>query len=226
MAAPTQDIVDISPRPERRTNAERSASTQEKVINAAIQCIYDVGYEGTSLNMVARRAGVSKGAAQYHFPSKAALMLAVAEYSLKLHVQMRGDIFLKSPRGSERIARTAEASWEIINHPSYTALIEIMMAARNNADLKNGMPKLIELITRERERGIQAFCRDFNVERNPLVETLIRTHVTAMRGIAVGLMYNPDKESFRRELEMMQRYEFLMREIIEKEYGKDSDPEQ
>lgn len=205
----------------RRTNAERSAETKDKVIQAAIQCIYEVGYEGTSINMVATRAGISKGAAQYHFPTKAEMMLAVADYALKLHVQIRGEIYLNFPRGPARIEQTAEASWQIINHPSYTALIEIMMASRNSPELKSGMKPIIELIKAERKRGEDAFCRDFNVEHNPLVSTLIRTHVTAMRGIAVGLMFNPDREGFREELEMMQRYESMMRQFIVKEFGKD-----
>ncbi len=204
---------------ERRTNAERTAMTKEKVIKAAISCIYDVGYEGTSIKLVADSAGVSKGAAQHHFPSKTDLMLEVADYCLKLHVKIRADIFLKYPRGEERISHTAEASWKIINHPSYTALIEIMMATRNSEDLKKRIKPILNLIAKERERGELAFYRDFDVEPNEEVEILIRTHVTAMRGIAVGLMMNPDRKTFREELDMMQKYEQLMTQVIIKEYG-------
>jgi hypothetical protein len=41
-----------------------------------------------------------------------------------------------------------------------------------------------------------------------------------MRGIAVGMMFNPDREAFREELEMMRRYERTMREEIIRQYGK------
>ena len=146
-------------------------------------------------------------------------MLAVADYALKLHVKIRGEIFLRYKPGTERISHTAEASWEIINHPSYVALIEIMMATRNDPDLNEGFQPLRDLIQSELERGERAFCRDFNVEHNELIETLIRTHVTAMRGIAIGLMFKPDRKSFREELDMMQTYERLMTQVIIEQFG-------
>ncbi|MEX1032622.1 MAG: TetR/AcrR family transcriptional regulator [Cellvibrionaceae bacterium] len=215
------NIAKTGARPKRRTNAERSAETKDKIIKAAVRCLYNVGYDGTSISGVAAEAGVSKGATQHHFPSKVDLMLAVADYSLKMHVQIRQDIFVQYQPGPERIAHTADASWEIINHPTYTALIEIMMATRNSPELKKRCRPLIDLIAAERRRGEEAFCRDFEVEPNTLLSTLIRTHVTAMRGIAVGLMFNPDRDGFREELEMMQRYERMMRDFIIKEYGKE-----
>ncbi|GAB1261317.1 TetR/AcrR family transcriptional regulator [Aurantivibrio plasticivorans] len=208
-----------SPRP-RRTNAERSAETIEKILEAAIKCIYDAGYAGTSINSVALIAGVSKGAAQHHFANKAELMLSVAKRCLEIHNQIRWSVYSKYPPGSQRIEQSSEASWEVVNDPSYTALIEIMMASRNDEELRNGMTPILETIYEERQRGVDMMCEEFNLERTPLVETLIRTHVTALRGIAIGLMFNPDKDAFREELAMMQRYENAMRHYLEKEYPK------
>jgi len=203
-----------------RTNVERTAEAKEKIINAAIENIYDLGYEGTSIKLVAERAGFSKGAAQHHFPSKTELMLAVADFCLKSHNQIRYDIFNSYVPGPESLSHTAESSWEIINHPSYTALIEIMMATRNNADLKEGFKPLVAYMDERREFGKQAFLKDFDLEDNEMVDTLIRTHVTAMRGIAVGLMFNPNKKMYREEMELMQDYERLMTDFLIKKYGK------
>ncbi len=203
-----------------RTNAERTAEAKEKIINAAIDNIYAFGYEGTSIKLVAERAGFSKGAAQHHFPSKTELMLSVAEYCLKLHTKIRSDIYDQFEPGRESISHTAEASWKIINHPSYTALIEIMMATRNNSELKKGFRPMVDYMAELREFGKQAFLRDFEIEDNKMVDILIRTHVTAMRGIAVGLMFNPDTKIFREEMDMMQEYERLMTDFLVEKYGK------
>lgn len=213
-------MTDISPIKSRRTNAERSAETIEKIIEAAIQCIYDAGYAGTSINSVALIAGVSKGAAQHHFSNKAELMLAVAKHCLELHNKIRWSVYSQYAPGAERIEHSSDASWEVVNHPSYTALIEIMMASRNDDDLRSGMGPILDAIYEERQRGIEAMCEEFKIERNPLVDTLIRTHVTAIRGIAIGLMFNPDKDAFREELQMMQRYENTMRKLLQKEFPK------
>lgn len=204
----------------RRTNQQRTTETKEKVIKAAIACISDVGYEGTSIKEVATRAGVSKGATQHHYPTKVDLMVAVADYCLKLHTDIRKKIYEQFVPGPDRISHTAESSWTIINHPSYTALIEIMMATRNSQELKKRAKPLLDYITLQRQYGEDAFCEDFGVEPNPLVKALIRTHVTAMRGIAVGMMFHPDKESFRQELDLMQEYERLMTQIIIEKHGK------
>lgn len=62
---------------QRRSQAERSADTRTRVIDAAIQCLYEVGYSATTTGLVVSRAGVSPGAMTHQFPSKADLMEAV-----------------------------------------------------------------------------------------------------------------------------------------------------
>src|SRR5690242_8997390 len=64
----------------RVPNAERSATTRLKLVEATIQCLYELGYHQTSTVVVTKRAKVSRGAMLHHFPSKADLMMAAMEY--------------------------------------------------------------------------------------------------------------------------------------------------
>jgi AcrR family transcriptional regulator len=61
----------------RRTQTERREATIRKVIDAAIEIIIESGYAGTSVQLVATRAGVSIGGLFRHFPTREALMVAV-----------------------------------------------------------------------------------------------------------------------------------------------------
>ncbi len=50
---------------------------REQLVDCAIDAVVEVGFQGTSVGEVARRAGVSKGVVTYHFAAKDDLIFAV-----------------------------------------------------------------------------------------------------------------------------------------------------
>ena len=62
----------------RRTHAERSQSTQQDLIDAAIRVIAERGLANASTFEIAKAAGVTPGALQHHFASKNELILRAA----------------------------------------------------------------------------------------------------------------------------------------------------
>ncbi|HWD67102.1 MAG TPA: TetR/AcrR family transcriptional regulator [Caulobacteraceae bacterium] len=63
--------------PLRRTQSERSASTRGRLIDAAIECLCDLGYAGATTGAIVERAGLSRGALLHHFRTRDALMREV-----------------------------------------------------------------------------------------------------------------------------------------------------
>ncbi|MBK7657105.1 MAG: TetR family transcriptional regulator [Betaproteobacteria bacterium] len=61
----------------RRTHAERSQQTRQHLIATTIQIVQDRGLEAASIHEVAKTAGMTPGAVQHHFASKADLMMQV-----------------------------------------------------------------------------------------------------------------------------------------------------
>jgi AcrR family transcriptional regulator len=61
----------------RRTQAERTEATTAALVDAARELFARDGYEATSLDAVAARAGVTKGAVYHHFEGKRQLFEAV-----------------------------------------------------------------------------------------------------------------------------------------------------
>jgi len=65
--------------PRKRKTAYHHGSLHEALLDAAEQLLPSRGPEALTLREVARRAGVSHGAPYHHFPSRDALLAAVAE---------------------------------------------------------------------------------------------------------------------------------------------------
>jgi AcrR family transcriptional regulator len=61
----------------RRTQAERTEATTAALVDAARELFAHDGYDATSLDAVAARAGVTKGAVYHHFDGKRQLFEAV-----------------------------------------------------------------------------------------------------------------------------------------------------
>ena len=59
--------------------ADRGEATRQRIIATATRLFTEEGYEGTSIDLVLRTCGISRGALYHHFASKEALFTAVLE---------------------------------------------------------------------------------------------------------------------------------------------------
>src|SRR2546428_10561294 len=58
----------------RKPRAERPEPSRKQLMTAAIDCFARLGYQGTTIDRIARDAGVTKGAVYYHFRDKEELL--------------------------------------------------------------------------------------------------------------------------------------------------------
>ncbi|MBS2551622.1 TetR/AcrR family transcriptional regulator [Catenulispora sp. NL8] len=64
----------------REPQQDRSRATRRRLLGACVDCLADVGWSATTVAVVAERAGVSRGAAQHHFPTREDLITAALEH--------------------------------------------------------------------------------------------------------------------------------------------------
>ena len=64
----------------RRQQSDRTAATRASVLDATVELLIERGYAGTSTRLAAERAGVSLGALQHHFRTKAELSVEAMRY--------------------------------------------------------------------------------------------------------------------------------------------------
>lgn len=64
-------------------------SARDKILDATLALVQEIGVPAITLEAVAERAGVSKGGLLYHFPFKEQLMRAANEYLIDRRIQAR-----------------------------------------------------------------------------------------------------------------------------------------
>jgi len=118
------------PKQPRRTQSERLAGTRARILAATSSYIDEHGFHQTSLQRVAKAAGVTVGAVQHHFASKADLLAAVLEQGFQ---SLSFDLEQAQTEGAsmeERISLFVELSWKHCNSPQYQSNLHILLGMR------------------------------------------------------------------------------------------------
>lgn len=97
---------------------------------ATIQLLAELGYAETTIAGVAQNAGFSKGAVQYHFPTKEELIAATVEHLLMRTVSSASQSY-------ESVDSALLNAWQrLVNTSAYRALLEVLNAARIDRKLR------------------------------------------------------------------------------------------
>lgn len=121
---------------ERRSQEDRAASTQRALLRATIDCLVEYGYAGTTTRLVADRAGVSRGAQTHHYPTKRDLVVAAIEQLFDDQARGFADAFEQVSAEERTLERAIDALWEIATGPVYAAVLELVVAARTDDELR------------------------------------------------------------------------------------------
>ena len=134
-----------STRPPRQTQAERRAASRQKILDAAVSCLAERGYAGTTFPEVLRRAGLSNGALWRHFRSKADLLVAAVLHAETRLVPPEGDRPRPERSAAAQVDAAVEHLWSFACSLEFQALIELLRASRSDPELRAA------LIARDRD---------------------------------------------------------------------------
>jgi AcrR family transcriptional regulator len=119
----------------RRTQAERTAETRSKLIEAAIECLIDQGCVGTTTLAVCKRAGVSHGSLLHHFGKREVLLGAALE-AVYGRLRTRVVSGLEAlPEGEARVDAMVDLMWAAFGAREFKAVLELWIAAANQPDV-------------------------------------------------------------------------------------------
>lgn len=208
-ASDTPSPAGVGRRPARRPQAERSADTRAKLIQAAITCLHRTGYSATTVSTVAEEAGVSRGAMTHQFPAKTDLMLAVVEAVFSADAQVYNDTIAKMSAGDWLVA-LPETMWSVMSAPSGIAVMEIMLASRSDPDLGDQLRRLQGRIDARAHVWSEERIRAAGLEPHPEAVAIHELYVAAVRGLALESTFMKNSEGVHRSLavlsEMMRRF--------------------
>ena len=139
----------------RRRAAYHHGRLREALIEAALAMVKENGVESVSVREVAKRAGVSSGAPFRHFPSRGALMTAVAEQAMGRFrdeiVRALDEVLSAEPLDRFRALGTAYMRW-VMNNPEHFQVISNRglidfdsseSLRRDNAEIRSLMEDLL-----------------------------------------------------------------------------------
>jgi AcrR family transcriptional regulator len=177
----------------RRTQEERRAATRAALLDAALGCLVEHGYEGTTTGLVCERAGVSRGAHQHHFGTRPALVAAALE---ELAIRRGEDIrreLASLPQGDARIELALDAIWGWFTGPLFDASVDLAAAARTDEELRASLAPVERRLSQETLRC----CREMlaadaeDPSRDPLIQMTLGT----VRGLALLPILQPGTRS-------------------------------
>lgn len=188
----------ISTKPQRKTQAERSAATRKVLLDAAIKCLFEHGYGTTTTILVAEIAGVSRGAMLHQFPSKADLMTFVVEAVFEDEVKQYAKLLKNAKDPRERLLAYPLATWKLQSRPAGVAVLEILQGSRSDPVLAK---KLKPVQAKIEKSAISSLEREFP---SGVSIPLLQLVVGVARGLAISQVIAPTARSGRAPIELFQ----------------------
>ena len=190
-------------RVERRTQEERSASTRQRLLDATLESLVEVGYAATSTTAVCARAGLSRGAQLHHFPTKADLVIAAVGHLAK---RRAAELLADAPRSGtpeERVTTALDAIWASFSGPLFAAALELWVASRSDPELRDNLVRFERQVGRAMSQlfgelaGSDSSDGDFGA--------LLELTFHMMRGMALQRILRDDDTERRRLFELWKR---------------------
>lgn len=174
-----------------RTQAERSERTRELLLDATIECLVELGYARTTVQEICQRAGLSRGAQQHHFTTKAELMTAALEHLFRRLADEILAATTELPAGPGRIEAGIDLLWRAYSGTLSTAAVELWVAARTDPELRG----TLQPVDRSLGHATLEFYREImgaTVDDERL-KTLVLLTVNLVRGLALDAMIGGDE---------------------------------
>jgi AcrR family transcriptional regulator len=192
--------------------AQKSASTRNQILEAALACFVELGYSSTTTTAIAEHAGVSRGAMLHHFPSKLDVVRAAVEYLHEKRLRGFRKAIARMPANTDRVHHCVEAYWRQVRHPMFVAFFELTVAARTDRELAQILNPAQEAFDREwYNTAVELFPEWQETGANFDLALDLSHHL--IEGMAVNLM---NRDLGERDRRLLRWLEERLRELGEK----------
>ncbi|MDF0532109.1 TetR/AcrR family transcriptional regulator [Tsukamurella sp. 8F] len=122
--------------PVRAPQQDRSRVTRQQLLETTIASLASQGWGATTVGSVARQAGVSRGAAQHHFPTREDLIAAALEYMGERRIHQAREAAESVPDGPERPYAVAQLIIDFYTDDLFKAALHVWTAAASDPELR------------------------------------------------------------------------------------------
>ncbi|MFC9553836.1 TetR/AcrR family transcriptional regulator [Rhodococcus sp. NPDC056960] len=165
-------------------------ATRLKLLDAAVQCLAELGWRDTTVTVVTDRAGVSRGTVQHYFGDRNGLFEAAIEHVAQTRLVELRSRAATFPTGTGRTRAVVEGFVELHLGPLFGATLQLCVAASADPVLR---PKVAAM---EEQMGRQAFFAAAELlgvdPRDEAVRTTIQAFLDSARGLGLASFLGDD----------------------------------
>ncbi|HEV2781228.1 MAG TPA: TetR/AcrR family transcriptional regulator [Actinophytocola sp.] len=193
----------------REPQQDRSRATRKRLLEAAIDCLAELGWTGTTVLVVAGRAGVSRGAAQHHFPTREDLVTAAVEYVAEERTARLRAHFAELPTGPGRTQAVIDLVEHMYTGPLFRAALQLWVAASSDEQLRARVVPLEARVGREAHRVVVELLGVD--EKVPGVRETVQATLDLARGLGLANLLTDDA---KRRRGIMRKWARLLDEVL------------
>ncbi len=190
-----------APKP-RRSQADRSAATRAKVIAAARDVLCAQGYSGATMHAIRDAAGMSLGAIQHQFPTKAKIMAAVAAEFSAYRIGVYREAIRSGTTPRESMEKLIDANFRMVSRPEMAAVLEIHLARRNDPDLDREVGPSTRRFDRRVRLWAYTILHAAGIREEEAHQSLQLLNNAVTRGLTVEYIRNPDTVVVERAIQI------------------------
>lgn len=188
---------------------DRSRVTRQRLLEATIDCLAEKGWAAATVSVVAERAGVSRGAAQHHFPTREDLITAALTYMF----DTRTDQAMAAAVTESGLARTEAVVAGLVESytsPLFKAALQVWTHAAADPGLRERIVPLEARFGRgAHRRAIRALDVD---DSDPVTHHLVQATLDLARGLGLADVLTDD--SARRK-QIVHQWAITLHEALE-----------
>jgi AcrR family transcriptional regulator len=189
----------------REPQQDRSRATRRRLLEAAIECLADVGWSGSTVAVVAERAGVSRGAAQHHFPTREDLVTSAVEYVTDERLALLRTHAADLPTGPGRTQAVIDMVEHMYTGAVFRAAIHLWVAASSDERLRERVLKLEAHVGRETHRvALELLGVDESV---PGMREAVQATLDLARGLGLANLLSDDR---RRRARVLRQWALML----------------
>jgi AcrR family transcriptional regulator len=179
----------------REPRQERSRTTRRRLVEAAVECIAELGWHGTTVAVIAERAGVSRGAAQHHFPTRENLVAAAVQHVGEVQLLVLRERADDLPSGPGRTEHVVDMLLNLYSGPLFQAALHLWVAASTDEALRRTLVPLEAVVGREAHRmAVELLGVD---ETHSGVREMVQATLDLARGLGLANLLTDDTKRRR-----------------------------
>ncbi len=169
----------------RGSHQVRRTATRLKVLEAGIKVLGEKGYHAATTTMIAKQAGVSRGALLHQFPTHSELMFAIVQHVIAKQQEHNANLISTTEPGAEQFKSLTTALWRKSKSADMMALIEIHMASRSVPELSKSLGWRVNALIRSEVEHAWHLAQEAGIKDKKSVEALSTLTIASIWGLSI-----------------------------------------